>query len=85
MSIKTFLSQRYHRIQRTWKFFQHESDLISYFPRGHFYSPLPDLSEGQRIAAAAFEYPVVDNLPGIDLRVNAQKNLLLLAELYAFR
>lgn len=84
MSIRTYLSRQYDRIRRTWKFYQQESDLGSFFARGHFYSPLPDLSEGQRIAAAAFEDPVVDNLPGIDLRVDAQKKLLLqMAELYA--
>jgi predicted O-methyltransferase YrrM len=77
MSIRSFLSQQYRRIWRTWDFFWRESALLAYVPRGHFSSPLPDLADGQRMARKAFERPVMDSLPGLNLRVDAQNELLM--------
>jgi predicted O-methyltransferase YrrM len=48
------------------------------YPRGHYYSPLPDLTEVQSRATVLFQQDF-DTAPSIDLRPNAQ--LSLLAEL----
>jgi predicted O-methyltransferase YrrM len=84
MSARSRLSRQYNRIRRSLDFFRHESGLPNYAPRGHFYSPLPDLSEGSSIAVDAFARPVNDGLPSVDLRVDAQKELLLrMMDLYS--
>lgn len=77
MSSRSRLSDEYRRIRRTLDFFSKEAALTNYFERGHFYSPLPDCSDGMRFAAKASERPVVNGLPSIDLRADAQKKLLL--------
>jgi hypothetical protein len=75
--VRSLLSHQYHRIRRTWNFYQRESALPTHSPRGDFNSPLPDISEGQRFATAAFDNKVVDKLLGLDLRVDAQQRLVL--------
>src|SRR5262245_1792827 len=74
--VRFSLSHQFQRMRRTWDFYQRESGLPVYYPRGDFNSPLPDISEGQRIATTAFNKPA-DRIPGIDLRVDAQRRLLL--------
>ena len=51
--VRSLLSHQFHRVRRTWNFYQHESGLVSYCPRGDFNSPLPEISEGQRFATTA--------------------------------
>jgi hypothetical protein len=82
--VRSLLSHQYHRMRRTWNFYQRESGLPSYSPRGDFDSPLPDVSEGQRFAAMAFNNnPAGKILPGIDLRADAQLRFLLqMVDLY---
>jgi predicted O-methyltransferase YrrM len=74
--VRFLLSRQFQRMRRTWNFYQRESGLPGYYPRGDFNSPLPDISEGQRIATTAFN-KLADRIPGIDLRVDAQQRLLL--------
>jgi hypothetical protein len=70
-------------MRRTWSFYQHESGLPDYSPRGNFSSTLPDIFEGQRFATTAFNDNPTDKMPGIDLRLEAQQRLLLrMVELY---
>jgi hypothetical protein len=73
--VRSLLSHQYHRIRRTWDFYQRESRVPS-DPRGHFNSPLPDISEGQLFATAAFNNTPTDKILGIDLRIDAQQGLL---------
>jgi hypothetical protein len=81
--VRALLSHQLHRMRRTWYFYQRESGLPDYSLRGDFNSPLPDISEGQRFATMAFDYKSTDNIPGIDLRADAQKRLLLkMADVY---
>jgi predicted O-methyltransferase YrrM len=81
--VRSFLSRHYHRVARTMRFYSRESGLLKYSARGHFHSALPDVAEGVRVAALAVDRPVGGGLPGMDLRVDAQKELLLrMAELY---
>jgi predicted O-methyltransferase YrrM len=47
---------------------------VQYVPPGHFYSPIPSLDEVRDREAAIFHRP--DSLPGIDLRLGAQKQLI---------
>jgi hypothetical protein len=68
--------RQFQRMRRSWNFYQRESGLPSYSPRGHYYSPLPDIFEGQRFAAMAFNSQLADRIPGIDLQVVAQEELL---------
>lgn len=83
MSLRSRLSVQYRRILRTWDFYSKEAALTNYFQRGHFYSPLPDCSDGMQFAAEAYERQVVNGLPSIDLRADAQKELLLkIVDLY---
>jgi hypothetical protein len=84
MSLPSRLSNEYRRIRRTFEFFFKEATLTHYFERGHFYSPLPDCFDGMTFAAKAAERPVVNGLPSIDLRSDAQKALLLtMMDLYS--
>jgi hypothetical protein len=84
MSVRSHISQQYHRIRRTLNFCWYESGLTNYVSGGHFYSLLPDLTEGSSIAAKAFARPVIDGLAGVDLRIDAQKELLLrMMDLYS--
>ena len=76
MRARSAVSHQFHRIRRTLDFYWREGALTNYVPRGHFYSPLPDCSEGAKIASKIFERPVDLNFPGLDLRVDAQKDLL---------
>jgi hypothetical protein len=81
--VRSLLSQQFHRIRRTWAFYQHESGLPHYSPRGDFNSPLPNIFEGQRFATTAFNDNPTGKIPGIDLRIDAQQRLLLrTVELY---
>jgi len=74
----------FHRGLRTWNFFRNDSALLRYVPRGHFYSPLPDLSEASEIALKATERSTTDEMSAIDLRTDDQRALLLrIADLYA--
>jgi len=61
--VRSLLSHQFHRMRRTWDFYQRESGLPSYSPRGDFNSPLPDIFEGQRVATAASNKPT-DKSPG---------------------
>jgi predicted O-methyltransferase YrrM len=71
-------------MRRTSIFYRRESGLPFNFPRGHFHSPLPDILEGQQLAATASQRPAVDGVAGIDLRVDAQRELLSkIADLYS--
>jgi predicted O-methyltransferase YrrM len=80
--VRSLLSHQFHRMCRTWDFYQRESGLPSYSPRGDFNSPLPDIFEGQRSAMAASNKPP-DKIPGIDLRIDEQQRLLLkMVDLY---
>jgi hypothetical protein len=80
--VRSPLSRQFQRMRRTWNFYQRESGLTYHFPRGDFNSPLPDISEGERIATTAFNKPA-DRIPGIDLRVDPQRRLLLrMVDLY---
>jgi predicted O-methyltransferase YrrM len=81
--IRAVLSRSYHRLSHAWKFFQSESGLPWYMPRGHFHSPLPDIGEGEAEANRASKRQVVDGLRGINLNEEAQLALLLqMAALY---
>ncbi len=51
------------------------------YPRGHFYSPLPDVDDVRARSPALFRRDV-DEVPGVDLRESSQRALL--AELAAF-
>jgi hypothetical protein len=64
-------------MRRTWSFYRHESGLPSYSPRGDLNSPLPDAFDGQRFAMAAFSDTPSNNIPGINLQIDAQNRLLL--------
>ena len=82
-SLHYLLSHQYHRLRRTWNFYQRESGLPSYSRRGDFESPLPDICEGQRFATAALNHKPADKVPGIDFRFDEQQRLLLkMVELY---
>jgi len=82
-SLRCLLSRQYHRLRRTWNFYQCESGLPSYSPRGDFDSPLPDICEGHDFATAALNQKPVNKVPGIDFRVDEQHRLLLkMVELY---
>ena len=75
--VRSLLSHQYHRMRRTWNFYQHESGLLRHYPRGDFSSPLPDISEGQRFATTVLNNNPADKIPGIDLRADAQQRFLL--------
>jgi len=77
MSVKSFLSRRYRRLSHAWNYYRAETGLRAHEPRGHFYSALPDIEEGARYAAKASERAVRDGLPGLNLRIAAQQELLL--------
>lgn len=76
-SVRLLLSRQYHRMRRTWSFYRYESGLPGYSPRGDFNSPLPDVFAGQRFAMSALSNIPSDNIPGINLQIDAQNRLLL--------
>ena len=76
-SVRSLLSHQYHRMRSTWRFYRYESGLPTCSPRGDFNSPLPDVLDGQRFAMAAFSNTTSDNIPGINLQIDAQNRLLL--------
>jgi len=47
-----------------------------FVPPGHFYSPIPSLDEVRRDEARIFDQPLPRQIPGIDLREEAQLALL---------
>ena len=76
MSARSAFSRQYRRIQKAWNFYAAEAGLTGCVPRGHFLSPLPDIAEA-RVAVAKNVARATDALPGIDLRADAQRDLLL--------
>ena len=49
---------------------------LNFAPPGHFYSPHPDLAQIEADAERLFEKLRVDSLPGIDLNISGQLELL---------
>jgi predicted O-methyltransferase YrrM len=83
MSLRSNLSRRRLLLARTWQHYRTEAGLQTSVPRGHFYSPLPDLEDGSRHAARESRREPIDGLPGVDLRLAAQHTLLLqMCDLY---
>src|SRR5688500_18835125 len=84
MNLRSTLSLQYQRLHRSWRFYVDESGLPSQVPRGHYYSPLPEPGVGVRHAAAMFRLNPAGGLPGINLQIEKQRELLLkMSELYS--
>ncbi len=83
MTLKDLLSRHYRRLEHAWNYYRAETSLPDHVPRGHYYSALPNINEGARHAAAMAHRPILDGLPGIDLQIPAQRELLAhMCELY---
>ena len=83
MRLKDFLSRHYRRLGRAWNYYRAETGLPGHVARGHYYSPLPEIEEGARHAAEVSQRAPANGLPGLNLRIAAQRELLLkMCELY---
>jgi len=76
MSIRSLLSLYYRRLRRAREFYQRETILLEFFPRGHHYSPLPDVAAGAKHAADECRRPREQGMTGIDLRAEVQEEIL---------
>lgn len=77
MSLKDFLSRHYRRVHHAWKYYRAETGLPAHVLRGHYYSALPHIEEGARHAAKVSQRTLSDGLPGINLQIAAQRELLV--------
>ena len=46
-----------------------------YYPPGHYYSPLPDRAELERVRKRIYSSPLPDSIPGVELREREQLKL----------
>lgn len=74
--VRSFLSRRYHPLRSAFEFYRKETVLPAAFPRGHYYSPLPDVHAAAEQAMAAAARSRKEPIPGIDLRADPQDKLL---------
>lgn len=54
----------------------YKQSLNSHYPNGHFYSPVISLEEVKQREADIWKNTEIDGIPGIDLRTEAQKDLI---------
>lgn len=66
------------RLNKTRRYFQNGAQLAEDMPRGHYYSPLPDVKEASHFSeGAAHHDTAATEIPGIDLRRDAQRALVM--------
>ena len=83
INLRSKLSRLYGRLRRSWRFYVEESGLPLQMPRGHYYSPLPEPRAATKHAELAANYAVAAGLPGVNLRIEDQHELLLrMADIY---
>src|SRR5437764_12521406 len=81
MSLRDAIVREYRRIRETIRFYRRESVLPGYVPRGHYSSPLPDVSTAELTTSSTNSFE--DNLVAINLNTDSQhETLLRIIELY---
>ena len=80
--IRRLLAPFYHRIRYSLTYFFNETSLEAFFPRGHYYSPLPNIEMGARIAEEAARIDVREGLPGIAISPADQQQRLRLFQTF---
>ena len=72
---KTFANY-YHRMRAALSYYRDETVLPAALPRGHYCSPLPNPAQGALHSISSSTRDPRVELPGIDLQIDEQKNLL---------
>jgi len=70
MNFRSIVSRNYRRLKASLEFYRNETVLPGFVPRGHFYSPLPNLSSAEKL-------PNSDECAGVDLNADGQHEILL--------
>jgi predicted O-methyltransferase YrrM len=76
MRIRHHASRLWHRSRRTLNFFRDEALLEEYQPRGHYYSPLPDIEFAAEFSRGAMRRAPAAAIPGVRLDLETQKPVI---------
>ena len=76
MGIRHLISRTYHRLKHSLRFYFNETSLQEFVPRGHYYSPLPNIEQTNQFLEKAASQDRMAGLPGINLRARDQRQLV---------
>jgi predicted O-methyltransferase YrrM len=66
----------YRRFRAAIDFFRRETALREFTPRGHYHSPLPDITQAAAFAAQAARRPATEGLPALPIDTSLQSSWL---------
>lgn len=69
------LIAEYYTLSRAQDPLTHIDRTFLHYPPGHYYSPLPDKAEVERVAGRIYDVPLPASIPGVDLRERQQLEL----------